>query len=67
MKRPIFFTSFFSTKFSGIEVLDLGRDLAGELGSVEVRDAAHAALAGQQILPDFLRGVSHAADQADAR
>src|ERR1022692_4712959 len=57
---------FFLDEVEGIEVLDLGGDLAGEGGGVELGDAGHAAFAGEHGLPHLSGGVAHAADQADA-
>ncbi len=50
---------FFLDELQRIEILDLRRDLAGELRGIKLRDAGHAAFAGKQVLPDLLRGVSH--------
>src|SRR5579864_124386 len=55
---------FFLNELERIEVLDLGGDLTGVLGSIEVSDPTDAAVAGQQVLPDFLGGVADRADQA---
>ena len=65
-KAPHLLHFFFFDEVEGIEILDLGRYLAGKIAGVELSDAGHAALASKQPLPHFSGGVSHAADQADA-
>ena len=61
-----FFQLFLLDELQGIEVLDLGRDLAGELRGVEPGDASHAALACKQVLPHFFRGIAYRANQSDS-
>ena len=53
-------------KCKRVEVLYLGRNLAGEGGGIEAGDALRAALAGQQRLPGIVSVVAHSADNADA-
>ena len=57
---------FFLDEVEGIEVADLGGDLAGKSGSVECGDAIDAALAREQGLPHRVGGIADGADQADA-
>ncbi len=57
---------FFFDEVEGIEVEDLGCDLASEGGSVEPSDATDAALAGDDGLPDCIGGAPKGADEADA-
>jgi hypothetical protein len=57
---------FFLDELEGIEVADLGGDLAGKGGDVEGGDAVDAALTGEQRLPDGVGGVADGTDQADA-
>ena len=65
-EAPHFFDFFFLDEVEGVEVADFGGDLAGEGGGVKGGDAADAALARHQGLPDFGGGVADGAEQADA-
>jgi len=58
---------FFLDVIERVEVLDVGGDLAGEIGDVEAGNPPNAALPGQQRFPHLLGGVAHATDQAEAR
>ena len=51
-------------KLQRVKILDLAGDLAGELGGIEMGDARHAALAGEQVPPRLLGGVAHPANHA---
>ena len=42
------FQFFFFDELQGIEILDFGGDLAGELGGIKLRDPGHAAFAGER-------------------
>ena len=66
MKRPIFFSSFFSMKFSGSKFLTSAAIWQANLAESKLGDAGDAAFAGEQSLPDLLRGIAHATDQAEA-
>ena len=61
-----FLDFFFLDEIERIEVADFAGDLAGEGGGIEGGDAADAALARRQSLPDFGGGVADGAEQADA-
>src|SRR5581483_4367095 len=56
---------FFLDKIEGVEILDLGGNLAGKLGGIELGDAGSTALPSQQIAPGLLGGVAHGADRAE--
>src|SRR5262249_15884378 len=47
---------FFLYKIQGIETFDFGSDLAGKIAGIEGGDFGNAALAGNNILPDFGAG-----------
>src|ERR1700733_7169953 len=49
-----------------IEVLHLGRESNGKTRRIEAGDGSHSALAVQQVVPDFGRGISHPAYKTDA-
>src|SRR5438067_2398009 len=57
---------FFLDEVERIEILHFCGDLAGEISGIEVADAGYAALAREQVLPDFFGGVGHRADQPQA-
>ena len=61
-----FLDFFFLDEIQRVEVLDLGGNLARVSGGVELGDSSDAALAREQVLPDFLRGVADSTDQANA-
>src|SRR5437870_4820191 len=50
---------FFLDEIQRVKALDLGGDGAGEVGGIKMRDLAHAALAGEQVLPDLWRAPSY--------
>src|SRR5690349_14955747 len=54
---------FFLDEVKRIKVPDFGGNLTGEVGSIELRNAPHTALAGMEVLPYLLRGITHRADQ----
>ena len=54
MKRPIFFSSFFSIHWSGSKFFTSPAMLAVESRWIELGDPADAALTGQQVAPDFV-------------
>ena len=58
---------FFLDELEGIEIADLGCDLAGESGGVESGNAINAALAREQRPPHGVGSIAHRADEADAR
>src|ERR1035437_2507853 len=60
------FYFFFLDEIEGIEVADLGCDLAGNRGGVEPGNAVDAVLAREQSLPHRGGGIAQRADQADA-
>src|ERR1700689_5705053 len=49
-----------------IEFLHLSREGNGKTRRIEAGDGSHSALAVQQVIPDFGRGVSYSAQQPDA-
>ena len=57
---------FLLDELQRVEVLDFGGDLAGKGGGVEAGNALHAALAGEQCLPNFVGVVADGADEADS-
>src|SRR5215471_6458027 len=57
---------FFLDELQRVEVLNLGGDLAGMIGGVELRNLRDATLPCQQVFPDFFGGVAHPADQSNA-
>ena len=60
MKRPIFFSSFFSIQRSGSKFLTSAAMRQSNPVASKWRDRADAALAGEQLLPDLLRADSAA-------
>jgi len=67
MKRPIFFSSFFFDPHERIEVFYFAGDLAVKTRGIELGDTANAALAGDEVLPRFLRADAQRADQSNTR
>src|SRR4030088_306055 len=53
---------FFLDELEGIEVADLGGNLASKGGSVKAGNAIDTALTRKQGLPDCVGGVAHGAD-----
>ncbi|MPN65117.1 hypothetical protein SDC9_212896 [bioreactor metagenome] len=49
-----------------IEPLDLARDLAGEVRRIELGDKVNAGLAGKEVGPGALHGVTHGTDATQA-
>ncbi len=62
-----FFQFFFLDPAERIEVFDFTGDLAVKAGGVKLRDKANAALAGEEVLPAFLRADAKSADQSNTR
>src|SRR6202041_3730396 len=58
---------FLVHKIQWIETLHLSRERDGKSRRIEAGDRRHSALAGQQVVPDFGRGFTYAAEQPDAR
>ena len=67
MKRPIFFSSFFSIQRNGSKFFTSPRDGAVEAGGIKERDGADAAFAGDEIFPTFVGADAQRADQSNAR
>ncbi len=67
MKRAIFFSSFFSTHFSGSKFFTSPAIWQSNALDIEVGDAADAALSGQQIAPHFFGADAATADQPNTR
>src|SRR5207253_8740387 len=55
---------FLVDELQRVETLDLGRDLAGKIGRIKLRNPRHSAFAGEQVLPRLVRGVPDCTDQA---
>ena len=62
-----FLDFFFLDEIQRIEVADFGGDLAGKGGSIERGDAADAALARRQSLPDCAGGIADASRSGRCR
>ena len=62
-----FFQFFFFDPPEGIEVFYFAGDFAVKAGGIELRDMANAALAGDEVLPRFLRADAQRADQSNTR
>ena len=67
MKRPIFFSSFFSIHRKGSKFFTSPAILQSKSVVSKCVIVAHAALAGDEVLPAFLRADTQRADQSNAR
>jgi len=66
-EAPHLLNFFLFDEIQGVEVLNLGGNLAGKGGGVEPGNACDTTLAGKQSLPHHVGGIAHATDQAETR